>query len=690
MNSNKLKLSILTASILFTSTVSVCAETLDEIIVTSDFRDTTLNTTSKSITVLSEDQIYDKASQNLLETIANVPNVNFSSGASKAKYIQIRGIGERSQFETPINPSVGLILDGIDFSNATLGANLFDVKQVEILRGPQGTTFGSNALAGVITLKSNEPTKQTEGHIETTIGNYNTKAIGAVVGGSLIEDKLLGRISVYNNVSDGFMKNSYLNRTDTNNIDELNLKSQLKWLKSDDHTIDINLIHSNIKNGYDAFTFDNSRTSISDEPGKDTQRTNAISIKSTKTLENANLITSVSHSKSHMTYSYDEDWSNPTTQDGWTGTDEYIRTKQQSDIDLRLVSTKDITVFDKLSSWTLGTYFKEYNNDLIRNHTDNDQYRSDYTMKNSALYGQLDTKLSNKLTLISGLRLENIDLKHNDSDNFHVSSDETLVGGKIGVNYTKDQNHLYYATLSKGYKPGGVNATNSIPQDAREFKTETLFNLDIGANTNYFDNTLTSRLNLFYGKRYDQQVKSSYVENANNGGATFTEYFTNAAKGTYYGLESQLDYYYNDNLYLYSSLGLLKSKFDEYVDSNPRSTDVNGRDQAQSPRYQYSLGFSYAIDESFTFKSSVNGRGSYYFSNRHNYKAKSYKLLNSSFIYTKDNLTLTLWGKNLTDEDYQTRGFGTFGNNPANGWATELYTQQGDPRTFGFTLGYDF
>lgn len=68
------------------------------------------------------------------------------------------------------------------------------------------------------------------------------------------------------------MENAYLDREDTNNIDELTAKAQLRWLISDSHTVDLNYMHIDVDNGYDAFTFDNSRVSLADEPGKDTQK----------------------------------------------------------------------------------------------------------------------------------------------------------------------------------------------------------------------------------------------------------------------------------------------------------------------------------------------------------------------------------------------------------------------------------
>ena len=92
------------------------------------------------------------------------------------------------------------------------------------------------------------------------------------------------------------------------------------------------------------------------------------------------------------------------------------------------------------------------------------------------------------------------------------------------------------------------------------------------------------------------------------------------------------------------------------------------------------------ITDDIQFKTDVEGKDSYYFSNSHNQKSKAYALLNTSISYLARDWTVTLWGKNLTDKSYETRGF--YFDGQGNG--DELYTQQGNPRTFGFTAKYYF
>ena len=696
MTSKFLTLSILASSALISTPTFAEEITLDPIVVGADFREKKLSETTTSVAVVGEELLYDKSSQTFVETIAQVPNVNFSSGGSKPRHIQIRGIGERSQFSTPINPSVGIMMDGIDFSQSVLGVTMFDIKQIEVLKGPQGTTFGANGLAGVVNITSNEPTEELEGHLEATVGNYNTKAYGAALSGALIKDVLEARASVYKNTSDGYMKNVFLNREDTQNIDELTAKLALRWYAADNHTVDFNFVHVNVDNGYDGFTFDNSRNTTSDEPGRDTQKTNAFALKSTYQLTPAmHLVSTLSHSQSDLTYSYDEDWSYVGAFDEslfpYSSFDEYARDRKQTDVDVRLISDVDGRIFSGTTDWTVGAYYRDYQESLVRNYTYLDTpFNSEYATINKAIYGQLDTALNDKLTLVTGLRVEAWGAEYDDSYAVSIDTDEVLVGGKVGLNYEAAQNRLYYAYISKGYKPGGVNADNTLSPEAKEYKTENLWNLEVGMNSNHFNNTLINRLNLFYGKRQDQQVKSSVVTPRADGSTSFVDYLANAAEGTYYGLESQLDWYPNENLHLYTSLGLLKAKFDEYVDPNPSAIDVNGRAPAQSPEYQYNIGFDVTFWDGFIFKANVEGKDAFYFSNRHNEKSEAYTLVNSSLEYTNGSWSAVVWVRNIADTEYYTRGFGTFGNNPGNGYETELYTQLGTPRTAGLTVSYDF
>ena len=92
------------------------------------------------------------------------------------------------------------------------------------------------------------------------------------------------------------------------------------------------------------------------------------------------------------------------------------------------------------------------------------------------------------------------------------------------------------------------------------------------------------------------------------------------------------------------------------------------------------------MTENWKFNTNIEGRGSYYFSNSHDEKSDAYALVNASVEYTTGSWSAILWGRNLADADYQTRGyyFDNFGTGEA------LYTQQGDPRTFGLTVSYDF
>ena len=330
-----------------------------ELRITADFRAKTLEDSTVSVTVVDRKKLKERGASHLEDTLSIAPNVNMSSGGSRAKYFQIRGIGERSQFIEPKNPSVGLYIDNMNFSNNGAAATLFDISQLEVIRGPQGTKYGSSALAGIIKLSSAEPTNERNGHIESTIGNYGQKSLGIAVGGALLKDKLLGRFSLFKNKADGAIHNKFLNRDDTNGRDELTLRGQLKWLANDDLSVHLRYLHLDIDNGYDAFSLDNSRTTQSDQPGKDALKTDAVSLNTRWDINSAvRLDTDVSYSDSDSEYSYDEDWSYIGQFDDslypYSSFDQYLRKRRNQSLEAKFISKKDGRLFNNKTDWVAG------------------------------------------------------------------------------------------------------------------------------------------------------------------------------------------------------------------------------------------------------------------------------------------------------------------------------------------------
>src|SRR5690606_17158873 len=130
---------------------------LEEVIVTGTLRQQSIRDVPGSVTVLDATMLRDAGQQHFQDVLALVPNLNWASGSSRPRYFQIRGTGEREQYEGAPNPSVGFLIDDVDFSGIGNAATLFDVGRIEVLRGPQGTRFGANALAGLIVVQGKEP-----------------------------------------------------------------------------------------------------------------------------------------------------------------------------------------------------------------------------------------------------------------------------------------------------------------------------------------------------------------------------------------------------------------------------------------------------------------------------------------------------------------------------------------------------
>jgi outer membrane receptor protein involved in Fe transport len=662
--------------------------TINEIIVTADYRKSNALDISSSISVVGSEIIEKKNAHHLEEILLNAPNVNSSSGSSRARFYQIRGIGERGQFSEPLNSSVGVIIDGIDFSGIGTAALLYDVEQVEILLGPQGTRYGSNALAGLINIASKSPSSSATYGLQLENANYDSKGLSGYLSGP-ISEKLRYRFSAQNHSTDGFNNNQFL-RKNTSFRDERIMRGQLEWSPSEHTQIDVISSFINVDNGYDAFSLDNTRDTLSDEPGADRQKSKTVSANLSLTqFEKFRVETLLGYANSKIDYGYDEDW----VFDGfhpweYSSTDQYLRKKETKSGEIRFVSTDSGLIFSDTTDWVFGVYVLQQQSHLQRNYTFlPENFYSKYRTNRSSAYAELNSQLGKNWNLTLGVRAEHFNAAYNDSNEIDFAPNKNLFGGKAALTYTTGQDNIIYASVSQGYKTGGFNTDGSLDKEFREFDAEELLNYELGFKGSLYNEKIRTQVTLFFMDRDDVQISSSLVQTRSDGSSEFIEYIGNAASGSNYGLEVSGEFNATERVMLYSSAGILKTKYKTFI--NSAGENLNGRQQAHAPNYQYTLGISAKLNSALEFDANLQGRDRFYFSDSHSGQSEKYNLLNASVRYSRKDWRLTVWGRNINNQDYLVRGF-FFGNDPRDNYNPKSYTQLGEPARYGITLNLDF
>jgi iron complex outermembrane recepter protein len=671
------------------ATPAISAE-LEEVVVMADYRDLNDAQLATSITVISSAVVRQRAAQHFEEIINSIPNFNVSGGTGRSRFFQIRGIGERSQFIEPINPSVGLLIDNVDYSGAGSIATMMDVDQIEVLRGPQGTRYGANALAGLINITTRNPEPEYATSLKANVGDYGHRTLGLTTTGPITALSSF-RLAAETHQSDGYYANSFLNRDDVNQRDETSLRGKLQLISAPDADLAwetlLTLANTNVDNGYDAFTLDNSRTTLSDQPGHDRQESTSLALDTTLHLASVDLQLLASLGNTDSEYGYDEDWTfvgiHP---DGYSAFDDYLRRRDTLNLEARVISNQPIKTGSLSTDWLVGIYALQTREDLTRIYTYDSDFNSEFDFTNLAIFTQLDTSITDQWQFSTGLRLEQRDASYKDSRAVAFNPKENFWGGRLALQYFPNEGKMLYTSLSRGYKAGGFNTDGSLDADLRQFDAEYLVELELGAKLSLADDTLQLKVAIFYDQRRDQQVKSSQLRVRANNSTEFVEYLGNAARGTNRGFELESRWLTHDNLTLFANIGLLQARFDEFV--NEAGENLAGRDQAQAPAYTYNLGANIDIGRWHT-SISVDGKDEFYFSDRHSLTSTAYTLLNANISYIQPRWKLSFWGRNLTNKDYTIRGFGSFGNDPRKGYITEPYVQYGEPRMIGVSAEYE-
>jgi iron complex outermembrane receptor protein len=669
---------------------------IERIRVQGDFRQQAVQQVAGSIALVSEQDVKRTSAQHLDDLLNQFANVNFTSGASRGRYIQMRGIGERSEFVDTINPSVGILIDGIDYSGLGI-SGISDLAQLEVFRGPEATRFGANALAGMLNLTTKGPTATPEGKFSATLANYNSRQLAGQFSNS-INEQLGYSFSLEQQNSDGFINNAYLNRDDTNNIDEFTGRFKLRYQPSDALTLQLVTHFTDQDNGYDAFSLDRNRTTLSDEPGQDKIRSKAVALQADyRGLPFATVLAQLSYLTADSDYGFDEDWSyvgiHP---DEYATTDRYLRSRDQLTLDYRFVSTPEGKLGN--SDWVFGLYAASKNFDLTRQFWNWDLWQADsfvseLSRSNAAVYGELSTPLSSGWNLVSGLRLERYDDDYSDISGNNIKNHDTMWGANLSLNYQVNSQALIYLLASRGYKAGGVNgdalakaADDSLSElnSKASFQPETLYNAEFGVKGSALDQSITARVAAFYMWRDDMQVKGWLNPDS---GPQFAGFIDNAGSGRNYGIEMENRLQLHPQFAVFLSASWIKTKLGNYITLDEEN--FSGREQAQAPRFQYSVATDWYITEALTFNVSLQGKDAFFYSDGHNARSSRYELLGARLSYQLTNWELAVWTRNALDQDVGVRGF-YFGNDPRDGYEPHVYEQFAEPRRFGVTASYQF
>ncbi len=666
---------------------------LTEVVVTAGLRSTPARKLPASVSIIAGDDVANAAVQHLEELLPQIPSLSWAGASSRPRFFQLRGIGELEQYQGAPNPSVGFLVDEIDFSGIGMIASLFDVEQVEVLRGPQGTRYGANALGGLIKVKTRDPSATRDMHAEAGVGDDGMWMAGIAAGGALPSGDVgvaTWRAVLHRAVSDGFRHNTHFGRDDTNGRDELTARLKFRLETGNAWRTDLGLMYADFDNGYDAFAIDNSFTTLSDRPGRDSQKSRGASLDASYMGWDGLVLRSITVlADSDIEVSFDADWGNDP---GWGAAGPYnffsstLRDRRTLSQDIRLLSSAG-----NAWSWLAGAWISQLEES---NHiADDGLYLEDafvrlldsrYRAISSAVYGEVEWAWKSATKVAAGLRLEERDAHYDDSDNSRFDPRDRMWGGKLSVTHDLGETQSLWASLSRGFRAGGINIGTSVPPDRQSFDPEYLWNVEVGWRGSARSQRQSGDLNLFYTRREHQQVATS-IQLDPEDPLTFLYLTDNAASGVAWGLEASARWQVLSQLELSSTLSLMRSR---YLDYQFGTRDLDGRAWAHAPEWKAAVAATWRNSSGWMARLDVSGEGGFYYDTSHDQHSDSRIVTNLRAGFALEHWEVYAWARNLFDERYPVRGF-FFVNEPPD-FPEKLYLRWGDPRQLGLTARYQF
>jgi len=563
------------------------AQTLDTIIVTSQGRSEELQKAAAPIAVFSEVHIQDAGISNTADFVRLVPNMSYDTSFTIGNsFVRMRGIQQLNNADAP----VAIVVDGVPQNNQKeFKMDLFDIEQIEVMRGPQGALYGRNAVAGAIVINTKQPGNFNEGFIQGEIGGYGLRKISGSTSGPIVDDRLFYRLSLSGSDFDGAINNSFLNeKVDWSRGHDL--RGQLKWLPSDHQQVEWRMTSSALRGGaiFDtSFPKDNpDNTNIWQEPlsdflGISSRRIKSSSLKYRWEGEAVNLTSISSYTNLYEDYYGDLDFCNPVVCPG--GLFDTLGQAEQSQVlnvhqasqEIRLSAAEHALI-----QWTAGAYVLQ-----TRRKLDTVDWQLDFdppllltdaheSNRNQAwaVFAQVQFPLGRRDRLEFSLRLDHDRRRQRDfATDIVLGKSYSAWQPKFTWSHDLGETQMWYLTTGRGFRSGGFNGIG-IP----EFKPELLTSYELGHKSSWLDNRLTFNNALFY--EYDKDYQFFYINLDIGGGG---QVIANLNRVEIMGLESEFNWRVQPGWEVFASLGLLASRI---KDVGQLSTDLPITRGRRAPR----------------------------------------------------------------------------------------------------------
>lgn len=657
----------------------------------------------ESVTTLTSQQIEATGVSNIQSLATLVPNVSFQTSQNVGvNFINIRGISQIRNGESP----VAFVIDGVTIPDANLiNQELYDLAMVEIVKGPQGTLYGKNAIGGAINILTMAPTNYAKNKLTLGYGNGNSLKAQASSSGALLKDKVYYRIAGSYKKSDGVIENQTLGEP-VDYLQDLSLRGQLKFDINSRFNATLGYQYGNTEGG--ATYYAHSPTGLqldandfdyiidADQRGVSTLKNNFAFLKIDYNLGNSIFKSVTSFNQADRNHNGDLDFLSL----------DILRQIQDSNSasfnqEFRLSSANS----DSKLSWDLGAFYQNSKKDLITEATADFGFfaeppvplgeqgtfamLSDFTntFQTIALFGFADYKLSNKFTASVGLRFDNDNISQdNRLSNTKPDKSQSELQPKVSLSYQAKENILVYANYGRGYRSGGFNAEATTLFDA-EYDGETSNNFELGLKTATADNRLIFNAAAFYVDFSNQQ---QYVVTVGSAGLLLGNY--NFPKTSIAGIEADLKYRTSKYLDVLAGFGFNQSEIRE--GGNAGGTDRSafvGNTTPFIPQTTWNIALQSAIPltEKIDFNGflNLNNKGKMYWHEDNNDVADPFSLLDARLGLTLDKkYSLTIWGNNLLNTDY----YQEYSAGELSGAAAGDLAWIGKPRTFGIDLTVKF